>query len=45
MKVTKDFYCRKENKKYLKGDTYKGKRKDLGDYLTKPEKVTKTAKK
>jgi len=38
MKVSKGFYCSQEKKSYKEGDEYKGKRKDLGDYLEAPKK-------
>ena len=41
-KVKKDFYCIKTKKAYKVGDTYKGKRTDLGKYLDlKSEQVFK----
>ncbi len=42
-KVIKQFFCIKTKKNYNVGDEYKGKRKDLGDFLEK--KTTKTPKK
>lgn len=33
MKVKAQFYCTQEKKSYVPGDTYTGKRKDLGAYL------------
>lgn len=46
MKVLKGFYCVEEKKTYSIGDTYTGKRKDLGDRLEAPKKkkVTKEKK-
>lgn len=32
-KVKIDFFCIKEKKAYKKGDEYKGKRKDLANFL------------
>lgn len=45
MKVLKTFYCIKTNKKYFKGDDYKGSRKDLVGYLEQPKKRKNKSKK
>lgn len=42
-KVAKDFYCIKTKKTYKKGDTYKGKRKDLDHVLEPSKKQNKKA--
>lgn len=40
-KVSKPFFCIQEQKSYFIGDEYKGKRKDLGNYLVKPKRTKK----
>lgn len=45
MKVLKGFYCSQEKKTYSIGDTYTGKRKDLGDRLEAPKKKATKEKK
>jgi len=42
-KVKKQFYCTHEKKAYKVGNEYKGKRKDLKEYLEN-KKVNKIAK-
>ena len=39
MKVSKEFYCLEEKKSYKKGDTYKGKRKDLSHLMEGKKEV------
>ena len=41
MKVVEAFYCVQEKKKYEVGDTYTGKRKDLGDRLARTKNKKK----
>lgn len=41
MKVKKQFYCILEKKTYKEGEEYKGKRKDIDDYLDKKTKKEK----
>ncbi len=41
MKVKKEFYCIQEKKSYKEGDTYTGKRKDLGAFLETGKKNKK----
>jgi len=42
MKVVHTFFCTVEKKTYKVGDTYTGKRKDIGSFLEAPKKkVTK----
>lgn len=40
-KVKKTFFCIQEQKTYFVNDEYKGKRKDLDDYLVKAKRVKK----
>jgi hypothetical protein len=44
MKVIKGFYCTKEKRTYKVGNEYKGKRKDIKEYLEAQKKkaISKT---
>ena len=44
MKVKKDFFCIQEKKEYKVGEEYKGKRKDLKEYVVYAKPRTKIKK-
>jgi len=44
MKVIKQFYCIQERKTYRVGNEYRGKRKDIKEYLEQKKKVVKKRK-
>ena len=44
MKVIKGFYCTQEKKTYRVGNEYKGKRKDIKEYLEQTKHKAKSKK-